>query len=157
MADKQVVLDLFSELLAAFPEFNPKDAGATLAIYTKMLADIPDGVLITAAHDYMVTGKWFPKISELREASEKVKTAGGRSGEREEENNLHPYEIFDNLKRQYFEDGFYDASDWDALVQACKNASLNETAARIEEYRQALVAPIAIDLARPSAAVTEAI
>lgn len=58
---------VLEQLVAAFPETKLKPD--TLKVYTDKLSDLPADVLDRAAHVCICTQKWFPKISELREAA----------------------------------------------------------------------------------------
>ena len=55
------------QLVAAFPDTKLKED--TLKVYAEKLADLPVDVLERAVHVCIVTQKWFPKISEIREAA----------------------------------------------------------------------------------------
>lgn len=64
--------ELFTQLLLAFPDAKKHVGKETRALYQRKLADIPDHILERAVDAYIDTGKWFPKIAELREESRRI-------------------------------------------------------------------------------------
>src|SRR5574341_534290 len=74
---KQAVLEAFGLWLLAYPErFGAQDTStmreeikATIRLYQECLADVPDPLLAAAARQLIGSSKWFPKISEVREAA----------------------------------------------------------------------------------------
>ena len=67
MASKSTVIQVLVILGAAYPDRKIDEN--TGKVYGKLLSDIPDGALVLAAEHHAASSKWFPKISELREAA----------------------------------------------------------------------------------------
>ena len=74
MATEQVIVQVLGVLAAAFPQFNlTKETGA---VYSRVLSDVPDELLQHAALDCVSKCKWFPTVSELRDAALSIKRIG---------------------------------------------------------------------------------
>jgi len=72
VATERVTLEVLGVLAAAFPQFNlTKETGA---IYSRVLADLPDEILQMAAVDCISKGRFFPSVSELRDAALAIRT-----------------------------------------------------------------------------------
>jgi len=55
--------------LANFPRLQEKDMGPTIALWEKMLSDIPYEVAEKALVKVLSTAKFFPTVAEIREAA----------------------------------------------------------------------------------------
>ena len=66
MATRTEIAALMSRLMAAFPGTKFDDVEATVDLYAERLADIPSQELAQTVNDHIDTGKWFPKVSDLR-------------------------------------------------------------------------------------------
>ena len=74
MGSEKATLEVLGVLAAAFPQFNlTKETGA---VYSRVLSDVPDELLQTAALDCISKGKWFPAVAELRDAALSIKRIG---------------------------------------------------------------------------------
>lgn len=63
----------FGTLIAAYPK---SDVGETqVAVYKKMLSDIPTDLLEAAILQIVAESKWFPKVSEVREKAHELHRA----------------------------------------------------------------------------------
>lgn len=72
MASERVVVEVLSVLAAAYPSFNlTKETGA---VYYRVLSDIPDETLQMAALDCVSKCRFFPTVSELRDAALSIRT-----------------------------------------------------------------------------------
>ena len=69
MADSDV-MRILGVLAAAFP--NNKVAKATMDVYKLTLADIPADVLESATLQLITTAKFFPAVSEIRDAAHSI-------------------------------------------------------------------------------------
>lgn len=67
MATKKQIIKLMAVMSLAYPGFQIKDGQAEL--YFQMLSDIDDGLLETASKHLITTSKFFPSISEWRNAA----------------------------------------------------------------------------------------
>ncbi len=77
MATKTEIDQVLAILIAAYP-YMQKDSGAnmgaTLAVYHRTLADIDAPALLAAALDHISRSRFFPAVSELRDAAYRVVT-----------------------------------------------------------------------------------
>ena len=67
MATDKNINGFMGILAAAFPNFNLTQE--TIIVYQRTLADIDDKVLENAVIDLITKNKWFPTVSEIRDAS----------------------------------------------------------------------------------------
>lgn len=74
MAAEKSVLEVFAVLGAAFPNFAA--TRETIAVYSRVLSDVPEELLQAAALDCVSKCKWFPTVSELRDAALSIKRIG---------------------------------------------------------------------------------
>jgi len=72
VATEKSILEVFAVLGAAFPSFAA--TRETISVYFRVLADLPDELLQTAALDCVSKGKWFPTVAELRDAALSIRT-----------------------------------------------------------------------------------
>jgi len=74
VATEKVTVQVLGVLAAAFPQFNlTKETGE---VYSRVLADLPDELLRTAALDCVSKCRFFPTVSELRDAALSIKRIG---------------------------------------------------------------------------------
>jgi hypothetical protein len=67
MATRKTIAEMMVILTTVYPSYDTtKD---TVRVYTLLLADISDDLLMAAAQHHAATSKWFPKPAELREAA----------------------------------------------------------------------------------------
>jgi hypothetical protein len=64
MADKTQIDFMLAQLTAAFPT---EMSNETMAIYEKYLMDIPEDDLRFAVDEIIITSKFFPRVSEIRD------------------------------------------------------------------------------------------
>jgi len=62
---------ILQRLAAAFPSQNSITAD-TLKVYIESLSDYSPEVLAQAAQEWIRTGKFFPKVAELREIADRI-------------------------------------------------------------------------------------
>lgn len=67
MATDKNINGFMGILAAAFPNFNLTQE--TIIVYQRTLADIDDKVLENAVIDLITKNKWFPTVSEIRDAA----------------------------------------------------------------------------------------
>lgn len=67
MANETKVIEVCGIMAAAYPNFNLTKQ--TIAVYARVLQDVPDEVLEAAALDAVSRSKFFPTIAELRESA----------------------------------------------------------------------------------------
>jgi anti-sigma factor ChrR (cupin superfamily) len=79
MAELEEVLDTLDLLVDANLSFPPKDIKNTARVWSSLLKDIPADTLKQAAMDHILTGKEFPKLSEIRSAASQVRVHNGAS------------------------------------------------------------------------------
>lgn len=70
MASEREVTDALAPLVDYY-DAGAKITPAQVQLYVRALADLDAGVLEEAAAEYVQTGKWFPKVSELREIAKR--------------------------------------------------------------------------------------
>ena len=113
-----------------------EQARETMELYIEMLADIPGYVLKRAVEEYIAEATWFPRISELRQAAEKV--AG---------TNCFwelPETLVDRLRGEavqlenlFFRDGILDADMWEQLAGQFEQAGREYGAEGVRKKLQA--------------------
>jgi hypothetical protein len=81
MATIDDVRGVIKLLIDAQLNYPPKDEriGSMAVVWVRLLGDIPGDVLEQAALDHIATAADFPKLSEIRALSEKVKARNGQS------------------------------------------------------------------------------
>ena len=72
MAEAKFVVKMLTVLVLAFP--NAKIEKGTIDVYARDLADLPEEVLDLACQECRVTLRFFPTISEIREAAAKLQS-----------------------------------------------------------------------------------
>jgi hypothetical protein len=72
MATERAVVEVCGVLAAAYPSFSL--TRETIAVYQRVLSDLPDELLQTAALDAISKCKWFPTVAELRDAALSIRT-----------------------------------------------------------------------------------
>jgi len=72
VATEKAVIQVMGALAAAYPSFALTDA--TIAVYSRVLFDLPDELLQTAALDAISKCRFFPSVSELRDAALAIRT-----------------------------------------------------------------------------------
>ncbi len=69
----QHILEIWNLLTLQYPDYgrgmSVEDLVLALNLYARLLADIDPDLLRAAALHHIATNKWFPKVSELREAA----------------------------------------------------------------------------------------
>ncbi len=85
MASRKTIEDMWGLLAIEYPEYGKQmttpQVRAQIDLYTRLLADIPDEVLIAAALKHTRTCKWFPKVSELCEVAFSMMEVGIKTAE----------------------------------------------------------------------------
>ena len=61
-----------NKLLDAFPNFSPRNLKGTITTYSAALSDIPEWLLSQAVDEHIKTSKFFPAVSELRDAARRL-------------------------------------------------------------------------------------
>src|SRR3990167_7053860 len=74
MATEKVIVQVMGVLAAAYPSFSL--TRETIAVYQRVLSDVPDELLQHAALDCISKGRFFPSVSELRDAALSIKRIG---------------------------------------------------------------------------------
>jgi len=72
MATDRGVAEVCGVLSAAYPSFAL--TRETIGVYQRVLADVPDDLLQMAAVDCISKGRFFPSVSELRDAALAIRT-----------------------------------------------------------------------------------
>lgn len=101
MADKRVVDIALAKLAVAFPT---ELTNGLLTVYEEYLADVPDKDLKYAVDEIIVSGRFFPKVSEIREAANQNKMRRERIP--------CPADAWAEVARQMREKGYYQAPEW---------------------------------------------
>ena len=70
MATDKTITQVLAVLAIAYPRFEM--AKETPRVYTQLLRDIPDDILIAAVQQHAASSKWFPSIAELRGAAQDI-------------------------------------------------------------------------------------
>jgi hypothetical protein len=69
----QHILEIWNLLTLQYPDYGRglslEDLTASLKLYARLLADVAPELLKAATLHHIATSKWFPKVSELREAA----------------------------------------------------------------------------------------
>jgi hypothetical protein len=69
----QHILEIWNLLTLQYPDYGRgmslEDSTTALKLYARLLADIDPELLKAATLHHIATSKWFPKVSELREAA----------------------------------------------------------------------------------------
>ena len=74
MATEKVIVQVMGVLAAAYPSFSL--TRETIAVYQRVLSDVPDELLQHAALDCISKGRFFPSVSELLDAALSIKRIG---------------------------------------------------------------------------------
>ena len=74
MATEKVIVQVMGVLAAAYPSFNL--TRETIAVYQRVLSDVPDELLQGAALDAVSKSRFFPTVAELRDAALSIKRIG---------------------------------------------------------------------------------
>jgi hypothetical protein len=74
VATDKVIVQVMGVLAAAYPSFLL--TRETIAVYQRVLSDVPDELLQHAALDTISKCKWFPTVAELRDAALSIKRIG---------------------------------------------------------------------------------
>lgn len=105
MATKSEIDHVLAILIAAYP-YMQKDNGAnmaaTLQVYHRTLADIDAPALLAAALDHISRSKFFPSVSELRDAAYRVVTL----------NQPSPEEAWGEVKAAFRRWGYTGKPEW---------------------------------------------
>lgn len=129
MANGTDILDVLGTLVDYFA-VEPNDA--QLRLYVRALSDLTGAELQAAADEYIKTGKWFPKVSELRDIAERLGKQPAL------QHDLLEAEVIE-LKDAFLFDGEYNPARMEAI------AVLYERAER--EYKAAWVRREAANMA----------
>ena len=69
-------IKIWNLLAVSYPAFGgnlePNALAETLLLYERLLGDLPDAALRTAALRHIATSKWFPTVAELRTAAAEI-------------------------------------------------------------------------------------
>jgi hypothetical protein len=69
-------IKIWNLLAVSYPAFGgnlePSALAETLLLYERLLSDLPDEALRTAALRHIATSKWFPTVAELRTAAAEI-------------------------------------------------------------------------------------
>lgn len=74
MADAKFIAGLIGVMSVAYPYYADKVNDKMIALYAKLLEDLPEEALKLAAEKCMTTGKFFPSVADLREAAAQIVT-----------------------------------------------------------------------------------
>ena len=74
MATEKVIVQIMGVLAAAYPSFLL--TRETIAVYQRVLSDVPDELLQGAALDAVSKSRFFPTVAELRDAALSIKRIG---------------------------------------------------------------------------------
>jgi hypothetical protein len=139
MATLEQILDILSELQAAYPYFNPPNPRSTLNLYIAHLGRFSQPVLVQAARQVMDELKFFPSVAELVRAARHAE-ATRPSGLKE-----------DRLaaRRQALEDacwldGHFDPAEWEALAVEMQTCNREFSASAVREKARK-IAQMAVD------------
>ena len=107
----QHMLEIWNLLTLQYPDYGRglclKDLTAALQLYARLLVDIDPDLLRAAVLQHIATSKWFPKVSELREAALALVTHAELSPEeawgevRQTIQRVGSYGIFDRATMAY--------------------------------------------------------
>lgn len=102
MATDATLTRVMAILGAAYPEREIQVE--TVEVYSLMLADILDDVLVLAAETHTASSKWFPKVSELREAAFAIQAKASGL--------LLPEEAWEEIMQKVRADGYYGTPEF---------------------------------------------
>lgn len=123
-------LSIIQRIFHAYPD-KPLDE-STLKVYEDELADIPSMLLERAARQLIRTSAFFPRISELRQAADRI--AGTTF-------NLPAASLGDNylnleahlLEKDYFQHAEFNINKWDKLADQLEQVNRPYRAAEVRE------------------------
>ena len=113
-------LACFRLLMAAYPDKKPE--ADTFQLYAEMLADIPVYLLEAAIREHIAGSPWFPKLSELRDATRRI--SGCRSFD-----SLPPRPVdylgakFLELETIWYHERILDVDAWEHLAEQLERAN----------------------------------